>query len=171
MEVWKTIQGASRYEVSTHGNVRNSITGVVRKKNPRNRHGMRPSIRLTCDDGRERTFDVHRLVAVAFVPNPENKPLALHRDGVLTNNHYANLYWGTPRDNFEDMRRHGRDWAIFKPGSRNIQARLDGLKVLAIRAMLDLGLSHRVIAERIGVARRTVGDVANGVTWQLQTEC
>lgn len=42
-----------------------------------------------------------RLVAMAWIPNPENKPFVCHKDNVPTNNHYKNLYWGTQKENME----------------------------------------------------------------------
>ena len=46
-----------------------------------------------------RTFKVHRLVAEAFVPNPDNLPNVLHKDGDRDNNHYTNLEWSSRQSN------------------------------------------------------------------------
>jgi len=49
-----------------------------------------------------KTFKVHRLVAEAFVPNPEGLPNVLHLDGDRENNHYTNLRWSNTQSNHED---------------------------------------------------------------------
>lgn len=45
------------------------------------------------------TFKIHRLVATAFVPNPDNLPYVLHKDGDRTNNNYYNLVWSRTQSN------------------------------------------------------------------------
>ncbi|MNJ09639.1 hypothetical protein D3C77_37860 [compost metagenome] len=49
----------------------------------------------------------HRLVALAFIPNPNNHPLVCHRDDDPTNNHVSNLYWGTKSSNLKDAYKNG----------------------------------------------------------------
>jgi len=56
----------------------------------------------------------HRLVAGAFIPNPENKPYVCHRDDVRTNNVVTNLYWGNNSENQLDSVRNGGHKAPMK---------------------------------------------------------
>lgn len=51
---------------------------------------------------------IHRLVALVYVPNPDNKPIVCHKDNNRSNNHYKNLYWGTQKENMEQCIRDGR---------------------------------------------------------------
>lgn len=46
-----------------------------------------------------RDYRVNRLVAQAFIPNPENKPIVHHKDHNKLNNHYSNLEWATQQEN------------------------------------------------------------------------
>lgn len=58
----------------------------------------------------KKTFGIHQLVAMVYVPNPDNKPCVCHKDNDRTHNHYKNLYWGTHKENSEQMVRDGRHY-------------------------------------------------------------
>lgn len=50
-------------------------------------------------NGKAKRFKVHRLVAITFIPNPNNYPIVMHKDNNKLNPHYTNLQWGTLSDN------------------------------------------------------------------------
>ena len=54
-----------------------------------------------CKGGLEKSVFVHRLVAMTFVPNPDNKPEVNHIDGDTTNNVFTNLEWVTKKENMQ----------------------------------------------------------------------
>lgn len=66
----------------------------------------------------KKTKTVHRLVALHFIPNPLNLPCVLHKDETLIDwrlyNWADNLFWGTLKDNSQDMSKKGRQWLQWK---------------------------------------------------------
>lgn len=100
-EIWKDVVGyEGLYKVSNLGNVM-SFQPNCRNRNqyltPFNNGGY---FRVTFTVKRKRTNHlVHRLVADAFIPNPENKEAVNHIDGCKTNNHVDNLEWVTKSEN------------------------------------------------------------------------
>lgn len=116
-EIWKDVVGwEGLYEVSNMGNVRSvdrylghpkSPTGAFRKGKmliPRSKKYA--DIHLWKNSKYVSTH-VHRLVALAFIPNPENKPEVNHMDGNRLNNNVNNLEWVTKQENMEHAIRLG----------------------------------------------------------------
>lgn len=58
--------------------------------------------------GISRQLRVHRLVAEAYIPNPNNLPIVRHKDHDRTNPHFSNLEWGTHQDNMDDIKCRNR---------------------------------------------------------------
>lgn len=111
-EIWANVIGyEGSYKVSNKGVVK-SLGRVVLDKNGKSKNikekllGQSKSIRgyysvnLTIK-GERRAYTVHRLMAKAFIPNPENKPQVNHKDGNKFNNNIQNLEWVTGRENIE----------------------------------------------------------------------
>jgi hypothetical protein len=100
-EKWKDIQGfENRYQVSDKGNVRAlnfKRTGQT-KLLKLNVHCGYYYVNLY-EKGKYKTFRVHRLMALAFIENPQNKPFINHKDGNKLNNSLENLEWCTPKEN------------------------------------------------------------------------
>lgn len=90
-EIWKPLPGnLSLYEVSNSGKVRNSKTLRLQSLF-KNQRGY-----LCVSLGKEREKRlVHRLVAQAFIPNPQNLPQVNHKDENKLNNNFDNLEWCT----------------------------------------------------------------------------
>ena len=129
-EIWLDVSGwGQHYQVSNRGGVRSRDREVVRThtrpfilrgrilKTQAHRQGYR-MITLSAD-GVSRSVKIHRLVAEAFIPNPENHPHVLHWDDDPTNNRVENLRWGTQSDNMFDRVRNGNHPAANKTSCKH----------------------------------------------------
>ena len=95
-EVYKLIQGFDNYEISTFGNVRNKTTGRILKESLTGIGYYKVSL---CLNGNKCNSKIHRLVAMAFIDNPDDKPFVDHIDNDKLNNHISNLRWCSNSEN------------------------------------------------------------------------
>lgn len=177
-EIWKSINGyETLYEVSNRGRVR-SVDRVFHGLHPRwgtpytrvhkgkvlkpgIQHVGHLSIQLSIN-GKAQTFLVHRLVAHAFIPNPDNLPFVLHKDDDPSNNRKSNLMWGTPQDNSADMVEKGRS----SFGSRNPSAKLSEDDVRNIRRLFAQGFSGKEIAKLYSMNPATISEIRRDKLWK-----
>lgn len=103
-EIWKDIQGFENlYKVSTDGRIK-ARTGKIIK--PYNNGFGYLTVHLY-KDGESHSRKIHRLVAEAFISNPERKPQVNHIDGDKSNNHVDNLEWATQSENMQHAYSNG----------------------------------------------------------------
>lgn len=171
-EKWKAVQGyRGYYEVSSMGRIKSLRRTIVFKNgttrriperilNPTVSDNTYPVISL-CKEGKEKQFLVHRLVAFAFISNPENKPDVNHKDGDKTNNVVSNLEWVTEKEN---------DDHAFATGlkRRDIRRILTDKQVKKIRAALvpyKPGLVAK-IARQYNVSHGAIDGIRTGKNWR-----
>lgn len=120
MEIWKDIDGYDGYyQVSNMGNVRNAVKSKILKQQ-KSRNGYL-TVSLT-KNNKLTTYRVHRLVASAFIPNPDNKPSVNHIDCDPLNNKAENLEWCTAQENSNWMAKQGRGRGRRKIGNADYEA-------------------------------------------------
>ena len=120
VEEYSSIEGFPNYLVTSHGRIislkdnkgKRRIKELKQAKNKRNDY-----MQLTLHkNGKCYTKRVHRLVAQAFIPNPENKPQVNHIDENKTNNHMSNLEWMTSIENVNHGTRNERASKVLSDG-------------------------------------------------------
>ena len=107
---------------------------------------------------------IHRIVAIAFIPNPKNKPCVNHINGIKTDNRVENLEWCTQKENVN----HAFDNNLRKlqNGASNINAKLTEIQVLEIRSLKNKGVSQVDIRKMYGMSRSNVNDIVNNRIWK-----
>lgn len=105
-EIYKPIENFSNYLVSNLGNIKNKKTKHVLKGGI-DKHNYK-YYTLKNDNGELKQLSCHRIVAQAFIPNPENKLQVNHKDKNKKNNHVDNLEWMTRSENIKHAIKNGK---------------------------------------------------------------
>jgi hypothetical protein len=175
MEEWRTTTVCDRYEVSNLGRVRHKGAYKPFKSNMNGEMiqitKSSKILKITETSGGYRRVmiarkqhSIHRLVAEAFIPNPENKPQVNHVNGDKTNNCVENLEWCTGSENI----RHRIDvlGVTTSVGENHPGAKLDEQRVLSIRERLSAGEKGRDLAKEYNVVFQTISDIKRRKLWK-----
>ncbi len=110
---------------------------------------------------------VHKLLAKAFIENPENKPLVNHIDGNSLNNSVNNLEWATSSEDQKHAFEMGLNTKEYASGENNNKSTLTENEVLDIRNAWNLGcFVYRNIAEAYNVSIVTARNIIKRKTWK-----
>lgn len=144
MEFWADITEDGFYQISNKGRIR-SRNGI---RNPKEKTGGYLGLTI-----RGKNYLVHRLVAAAFVPNPEGKPEVNHKDGCNQNNAADNLEWVTHAENMQHASAIGR---MKNAGTNSKVTAQQAQEIKASR------MKQQELAEVFGISQATVSRIKSG---------
>jgi len=165
MEVFKDIVGyKGLYQISNLGRIK-SLKGrcpIIM----RTRTNKRGYIQTHLHSHGYKTKTVHRLVAVAFINNKENKPCVNHKNGIKTDNRVENLEWSTYKENTN----HSIDIGVMSfnhvRGINHYRAKLNVYDVLEIRKKLSSGATGVLISKKYNVSNALVSKIKSNKLWK-----
>ena len=119
-------------------------------------------LRVTLICNKRKTYNINRLVAEVFIPNPNNYPLVMHLDDNPLNNYHKNLQWGTHKMNSEDMvNKHRSAKGELQGGSK-----LNNEQVLSIRNKYSTNnYTYRKLALEYNVSKSMIEAIVNRKNW------
>lgn len=178
-EIWKLITGTSEYYISNKGNVKRVKQDLTKGGNVRSYSIVKErilkqdtsvkgyhTVHVPMIDGKTRHLRVHRLVAEAFIPNPNNFPQVNHIDGNKGNNQVNNLEWCTAKSNNAHARSSGLWDSFYEKGENNKNSKLTEDMVKQIPNLLQQGLKPKQIADKFGVSRAAINLIRKGENWK-----
>lgn len=179
-EEWRNIPGFAGYQASSFGRVKSlkrriwnsrgfffqKRERILKTPNPDKNGYLSYCLRIgaSASQPRKRSFLAHRLVALAFIPNPENKPFINHKNGVKANCRPDNLEWCTKPENGQ----HAVMMGLHTPlrGEANGHSRLTTEQVLLIRSKYQSRSGNiPSLAREFNIGRTTVGYIINRKLW------
>jgi hypothetical protein len=185
-ETWITIRGfEGLYDVSSMGRVRSlprvktwkrnnvickqPIEGRILVQKPIGKNKKYLGVEL-CDksatSNKHKTAYVHRLVAEAFIPNPEGKKDVNHIDGNTRNNCVENLEWATRKENIDHAFRTGLNKTY---GTNHPSSKLTEEQVKEIRKTYkkgEKGKGYIAISRMYGVSPSVIQNIIRGTSWK-----
>ena len=156
-EIWKRFKDTD-YQVSNLGGVFSVYSGMQLKPFMNDRYLV---VDLFAYTVRQR-IAVHRMVAIAFIENPDNKEYVNHIDGNKLNNCVDNLEWVTASENSI----HAVATGLSPIGEAKTLAKLTEKDVLEIQAAFEAGEKDFVLAEKYGVTSGVISSIRLGKTWK-----
>jgi hypothetical protein len=162
MEIWKTINDFNGlYEVSNFGNVRSlynrTSKDLILKKLKGNRGYLHVNLYLNKLLFR---YTIHRLVALHFIPNPENKPQVNHINGIKTDNRVENLEWSTSSENIK----HAFEIGI-KKMTKGENCNWSKLTQLQIDEIKKSSLTQKELSIKYSISQAQISRIKNNLRW------
>ena len=177
MEIWKDIKGYEGvYQVSNQGRVK-SLDHTIRQKHSYKKGGRVLKSWLysgysyvqLCVNGKDKKLKVHRIVAEAFIDNPENKKEVNHINGIRSDNRVENLEWCSHRENIlhankTGLRKTGVNATNAKFSFEDIEFILKNTKVNSHK------YGARAMGRKFNVCHETILQILHGITYKQEAE-
>lgn len=174
-EIWKDIVGYQGvFMISSHGRVKS-----LKRKRVLNDRILKCGVNCVgyrvvtlSYEGKKKFKTLHRIIAIAFMDNPNNKPQINHKDGNKLNNYIdidnpenSNLEWVTDSENKFHAHATGLIKIPSRIGEKSHNVKLTNDEVYFIKVLLNVGETRQSIADRFDVSRSTIKMIANGNNW------
>jgi len=160
----KKVDNLSRYYIYDDGR----IYSLIRKKflSPHTTKTGHQRIMLITDANERKKYLVHRLVAIAFIPNNKKLEFVCHNDSNPKNNFVSNLRWDNQLGNMQD--RKNRGMYHDQKGENNYSSKLSNKEVIAIKKLLKNGFSPYKInkLKKFDISYGTLCDIQRGKSWK-----
>ena len=166
-EIFKDIEGYEGiYQVSNFGKIRKIKLGKERILRPcKDSRGY--SVVSLFKNKTRKMHKMHRLIAIAFIPNPANKPQINHKDGNKLNNNLDNLEWNTALENVRHSFETGLNNHYHCQGEKCVTSKLKEHQVMQIRSLYNLKQhTQRELAKLYDCNHCTIWDIIHRKKWK-----
>jgi hypothetical protein len=172
-EIWKDIKGyEDSYQISNMGRVKSKerqvkfgtgskVIKLQLMKQTINKYGYNDI--MFSRIGKKKNISIHRLVALAFIPNPENKSQINHKDGNKLNNGVSNLEWNSPAENVRHSIINGLENHL---GENNNNSKLRDSDVINVKKDISNNFKEKDLMKKYKVSRSTIQNIKSGKNWR-----
>lgn len=160
MDKYYKIKGYEDYYITKSGKIFSILTNKELKYDKSCRGYCKVKL-MDRRIGRYITLQVHRLVAIQFIPNPNKLPEINHKDGNKSNNSIYNLEWCTSEYNH----RHAKENGLYKIEEDSPRAKLTKQQVIQIYKDWETCKNKSTLAKKYNVSNALIGEIVRGVRW------
>lgn len=167
MEIWKTIEGFENYEISNLGSIKVNLK--FRKYRSYQSKILNPPLdkdgyyrTAITKNGKRYMKTIHRLVALNFIENKENKPCVNHINGIKTDNRVENLEWCTVKENNIHAIKIGLSKQ--EPGEKHHMSKLKEKEVLEIIENKN-NLTQKQLGLEYNISQTQISRIINKKRW------